>query len=195
MAYTYTGASGSPQYLLTMYLNGVAYRSVSVPLAVKRTTNPLIGGWNDSPGAFALAQFRIHDGAMTSDQVAYNYNSFASGFIATQTPTQTSTPSPSGTQLYSFSSTPSPSVTPTGTPCPTSFGFTHTLRSVSFIPSSDSTAYLRHCNAWLYATPNYIASTNGNAVSTEDATEVLRYGLDGLGTGVSIQATTTNYQG
>ena len=116
VVYTYSGNTGSPAYQLNFYLNGVLYTSVAKQLAVRRVTNPLLGGWSDGPtgGVFALAQFRVHDGALTSAQAAYNYAQFSGAYIATYSPTASVTASASGTQLYSF--TPTATHTPTSTP-------------------------------------------------------------------------------
>lgn len=138
VVYTYSGATGQPPYVLTMYLNGVAYRSTSIQLAIKRNFNPTLGTWSDAGnnGNFGMAQFHIHSGALTAAQVAANYYTFALSYDPTQTSTSTPSPtssvtpspsttatttatatgSPSGTQLYSLSATPSSSQTPTSTP-------------------------------------------------------------------------------
>lgn len=60
-------------------------------------------------GTFAIGALRMHDHALTSDQVLYNYNQ---DYLAYHpTPTPTNTPS----QTKSPSMTPSPSTTPTPT--------------------------------------------------------------------------------
>ena len=131
VAITYTGTSSVPVLTETVYLDGVANSAhSSLSLAIRRDVLRL-GSWVDGGATVALAQFRIHDGALTAAQIAYNYAQSSGAYVPSQTPTPTpsttgtptqspsptstetpsGTPSPSGTQIASLSATPSPSST------------------------------------------------------------------------------------
>jgi hypothetical protein len=154
--------SGTPESLLTLYVNGAVSGVFNRTLDINRGADPHIrvGAWyDDGEGAYstapkvALAIVRAHDGELSPADVLYNFLAEAPSFIATPTPTPTGSAtasgtgspsgSPSSTQVSSLSSSATASATATPSACPTSFGATHALRAVSFQNPADPTAYLR----------------------------------------------------
>ena len=126
MAATYTGA---PSNTVSLYLDGALSNSMVTALNVNRAGSALInvGSWYDNNanaytmgGKVGINTLRVHDGALTAAQVAYNFFVEAPRFIPSLTPTHTSSPTKSGTPSTSATSsaTASPSTTasPSGTP-------------------------------------------------------------------------------
>lgn len=118
VALTYTGAAGSPAFLETLYVNGAVSRSysnrqLSIPRAANMRLGQLVGS-GDPSGAFALARMRVHDGCLSSADVAFNYVAEGPSFLPTPTPTPSVTATPTGTA--SPSNTASGTAAATGTP-------------------------------------------------------------------------------
>lgn len=142
IAYTFSGSSGVPANLLSVFIDGVVATTVSSrALNILRPFNGLtIGGYVETNNGYtnganlAIARMRIHDGALSAADVMSNWMTEQVLFIPSQTATASTTASPSSTQVNSFSSTPSTSisssntpsasVTPSGTPCPQTWPFT-----------------------------------------------------------------------
>ena len=172
VVYTYTGAAGAPAYLLSGYLNGARYLSAAQQLSIKRSTNPTIGTWTDAGnvGAFALAQFRIHDGVLTASQVATNFNAYAAAYIGTpsMTPTSstTATMSPTGSPTSSPGSlSMSPTMSATGSSTGTMSGTSSSTRSRSASPSvTQRTSLSSTLTSTLTPSPSISASASPRIV-------------------------------
>ena len=130
VVFTYTGTASSPQLVFSQYLDGQLNAQKTSFSPAIRKDDIRIGSWTDQGATVSIAVLRVHNGALTAAQVAYNYAQFAPFAVvtvtstktssSTRTPSMTITPSPSGTQIDSLSNTPSSSITASRTPTPTS---------------------------------------------------------------------------
>ena len=141
VAVTYTGSTGAgsaPPYRLVTYIDSVVNQQTDdFQLAIARQFNIFLGtygqtnldGWWGPDSVIGIGTLRMHDGALSAADVAYNYNAEYVKYHPTPTPTPTptntpsqtpsNTASPSGTQINSSSNTPSPSITATPSQTPT----------------------------------------------------------------------------
>jgi hypothetical protein len=109
----YTGATGTPAYTETYYLDGAINVVYSArQLGIVRSQNLILGCEYQSSAYMsdsivAIGRLRMHDGALTGAQVAYNYNAEKAIYF----PTPSSTPTASVSGSITPSHTPSPSST------------------------------------------------------------------------------------
>ena len=71
------------------------------------------------------------------------------------------------------------------TPCPTSFGTTHYLKTTSISVWNGPAQYVRHACNWVFGTPYFNVGDTG---SDQDATWVVRPGVDGTDGSVSFES-------
>jgi hypothetical protein len=112
IAVTYTGATGSPAYQETYYIDGVQNNVYSGrQLSILRNQNLILGCEYQSgymaDSIVAIGRLRMHDGCLTGAQVQFNYNAEKAIYF----PTPSTTPSPSVSGSITPSHTPSPSST------------------------------------------------------------------------------------
>ena len=167
------------------YVDGLLNNQFNSILNIDRSVNFFIGSFWDGglgdAGQVAIGALRLHDGVLSAADVLANYlvDSVAYG-IPTPTPTSSATPSPSSTQVVSF----------TPTPCPTAFtGTTHFLKTVSISLLGGNNQFVRHACNWMFGTPSYPTTDAGSA---QDASFVVRAGLDGTPGSFSFES--VNFQ-
>ena len=186
---TYTGTTTAPQETLTTYLDG-AVNSVrsSLVLAIRKD-DLRVGSWVDISANVSVSQLRVHNGALTAAQVAYNYAEFAPFAVITATgtttpsttPTGTPTPtstrtntpsgtaSPSGTQVLSNSAT--AAATTSATPTPTSTGTIQYLGASNLLIYLAAVDFNAAAGTWdNRATSGAVSYANGDFVPDVGAT-------------------------
>jgi hypothetical protein len=139
----------------------------------------MTAGLQVATSGLSIGAIRLHEGALTPDEIRYNYAldaAFYRGALGANVPAPPS-PSPSA----SPGSAPSPSA------CPTAWGVanTHFLRLVSISSAAAPTSYARHCGFWVFMRPNFPVT---DAVASGDATQIVRLGVDGSSGSYSFQS-------